>query len=60
MVLGLGSGRIVPGWDAVQKIFLPVTDTQLTLSFDQRVLDGGAAGRLLARIEALLQTPESL
>jgi len=30
------------------------------LSFDHRVLDGGAAGRLLARVSSLLQTPEKL
>ena len=29
---------------------MPVTEANLTLSFDHRVLDGGAAGRLLARI----------
>jgi len=30
------------------------------LSFDHRVLDGGAAGRLLQRIGALMQQPEKL
>lgn len=60
LVLGLGAGRIVPAWDPGQKTFLPATESQLTLSFDHRVLDGGAAGRLLARIESLLQTPEAL
>jgi pyruvate/2-oxoglutarate dehydrogenase complex dihydrolipoamide acyltransferase (E2) component len=37
-----------------------VTEANLTLSFDHRVLDGGAAGRLLARVAALLQNPETL
>ena len=60
LVLGLGAGRIVPAWDAAKQTFLPANESQLTLSFDHRVLDGGAAGRLLARIEALLQTPEML
>jgi pyruvate/2-oxoglutarate dehydrogenase complex dihydrolipoamide acyltransferase (E2) component len=32
----------------------------LTLSFDHRVLDGGGAGRLLARVASLLQSPEKL
>jgi pyruvate/2-oxoglutarate dehydrogenase complex dihydrolipoamide acyltransferase (E2) component len=32
----------------------------LTLSFDHRVLDGGAAGRLLSRITELLAHPEDL
>jgi len=35
-------------------------EANLTLSFDHRVLDGGAAGRLLARIASLLATPEKL
>lgn len=58
LVLGLGAGKIVPAWDG--KAFQPVTEAQLTLSFDHRVLDGGAAGRLLARIAELFQTPEKL
>ena len=37
-----------------------VMEANLTLSFDHRVLDGGAAGRLLARVAALLQSPEKL
>jgi pyruvate/2-oxoglutarate dehydrogenase complex dihydrolipoamide acyltransferase (E2) component len=32
----------------------------LTLSFDHRVLDGGAAGRLLQRIADLMSKPEQL
>jgi pyruvate/2-oxoglutarate dehydrogenase complex dihydrolipoamide acyltransferase (E2) component len=60
LVLGMGAGRIVPNWDAKKNQFLPVTEANLTLSFDHRVLDGGAAGRLLMRISALLGTPEQL
>jgi pyruvate/2-oxoglutarate dehydrogenase complex dihydrolipoamide acyltransferase (E2) component len=60
MVLGLGAGRIVPNWDKTAGAFLPVTEAQLTLSFDHRVLDGGGAGRLLQRIAELLQEPEKL
>ena len=60
LVLGMGAGRIVPAWDAAKAQFLPVTEANLTLSFDHRVLDGGAAGRLLMRIASLLATPEKL
>ncbi|MEA3211521.1 MAG: hypothetical protein QOE70_4578 [Chthoniobacter sp.] len=60
MVLGLGAGRVVPSWDKVKNEFRPVTEAQLTLSFDHRVLDGGGAGRLLTRIAALLQDPSNL
>ncbi len=60
LVLGLGAGKKVPHWDEKKKQFVPVTEANLTLSFDHRVLDGGAAGRLLSRVAALLQTPEKL
>lgn len=60
LVLGLGAGRKAPFWDEAEGRFVPVTEASLTLSFDHRVLDGGAAGRLLARVAALLQTPETL
>jgi len=60
LVLGMGAGRVVPNWVPKLERFMPVTEANLTLSFDHRVLDGGAAGRLLARIAALLATPEKL
>ena len=60
LVLGLGAGRTVPNWDAKLNQFVPVTEANLTLSFDHRVLDGGAAGRLLTRIASLMTTPETL
>ncbi|MDB6148787.1 MAG: pdhC 2 [Chthoniobacter sp.] len=60
LVLGLGAGRVIPSWDKAKAQFLPVTEAQLTLSFDHRVLDGGGAGRLLQRIAVLLKEPEKL
>lgn len=60
LVLGMGAGRKVPHWDESKQQFVPVTEANLTLSFDHRVLDGGAAGRLLARIAALMSRPELL
>jgi pyruvate/2-oxoglutarate dehydrogenase complex dihydrolipoamide acyltransferase (E2) component len=60
LLLGLGAGRPAPSWDAAKGQFVPVTEAGLTLSFDHRVLDGGAAGRLLARICELLQKPQAL
>ncbi len=60
LVLGIGVGRVVPQWNAETKTFEPVTEAELTLSFDHRVLDGGGAGRLLSRISALLNAPETL
>lgn len=60
LVLGLGAGRQAPSWDPQKQQFVPVMEAHLTLSFDHRVLDGGAAGRLLSRITALLAAPEGL
>jgi pyruvate/2-oxoglutarate dehydrogenase complex dihydrolipoamide acyltransferase (E2) component len=60
VLLGLGAGRIEPFWDKATKQFIPVTEAKFTLSFDHRVLDGGAAGRLLARIDELVNHPEQL
>jgi pyruvate/2-oxoglutarate dehydrogenase complex dihydrolipoamide acyltransferase (E2) component len=60
LVLGLGAGRKAPLWDEARGQFVPVTEAQLTLSFDHRVLDGGAAGRFLKRIVQLLNEPEKL
>jgi pyruvate/2-oxoglutarate dehydrogenase complex dihydrolipoamide acyltransferase (E2) component len=60
LVLGMGAGRKVPHWDEAKNQFLPVTEAYLTLSFDHRVLDGGAAGRLLAHIGDLMSRPEKL
>lgn len=60
LVLGLGAARVVPAWDGATNSFQPVTEAPLTLSFDHRVIDGGAAGRLLARVAELLENPEKL
>jgi pyruvate/2-oxoglutarate dehydrogenase complex dihydrolipoamide acyltransferase (E2) component len=35
-------------------------EANLTLSFDHRVIDGGAAGRLLQRVAELMSKPEQL
>lgn len=60
LVLGMGAADRAPHWDDSKGAFVPVMEADLTLSFDHRVLDGGAAGRLLARVAALLQAPEKL
>jgi pyruvate/2-oxoglutarate dehydrogenase complex dihydrolipoamide acyltransferase (E2) component len=60
IVLGMGAGRKVPSWDEKKGEFVPVMEANFTLSFDHRVLDGGAAGRLLSRIATLLDQPEQL
>jgi pyruvate/2-oxoglutarate dehydrogenase complex dihydrolipoamide acyltransferase (E2) component len=60
LLVGLGAGRPMPNWDEKKGQFVPIMEAEVTLSFDHRVLDGGAAGRMLARISELLQKPESL
>ncbi len=60
LVLGMGAARRVPQWDEAKGQFVPVMEANLTLSFDHRVLDGGAAGRLLAHVAQLLGQPEKL
>jgi pyruvate/2-oxoglutarate dehydrogenase complex dihydrolipoamide acyltransferase (E2) component len=60
LVLGMGAGLKVPFWDEAKNQFVPVIEANLTLSFDHRVLDGGGAGRLLARIADLMKHPELL
>jgi pyruvate/2-oxoglutarate dehydrogenase complex dihydrolipoamide acyltransferase (E2) component len=60
VLLGMGAGVVVPSWDASLEEFVPVTEAMFTLSFDHRVLDGGAAGRLLRRVAELLNAPEEL
>ena len=60
LLLGMGAGKVTPSWDPEKKSFVPVTEAQFTLSFDHRVLDGGAAGRLLQRVAGLLGTPGEL
>ncbi|HWI57286.1 MAG TPA: 2-oxo acid dehydrogenase subunit E2 [Bacillota bacterium] len=60
LVLGMGAARRVPSWDESKGQFVPAMEANVTLSFDHRVLDGGAAGRLLARVAQLLARPEEL
>lgn len=60
LVLGMGAGKRVPNWDEKGQQFVPIMEANLTLSFDHRVIDGGAAGRLLARVATLLAKPETL
>jgi pyruvate/2-oxoglutarate dehydrogenase complex dihydrolipoamide acyltransferase (E2) component len=60
LVLGLGAGRKMPRWDEAKGQFVPIIEAYLTLSFDHRVLDGGAAGRLLMRVADLMTHPEQL
>ncbi|MDA7862721.1 2-oxo acid dehydrogenase subunit E2 [Akkermansiaceae bacterium] len=60
LILGLAAGIKVPRWSDEVGAFVPVTETELCLTFDHRVVDGGGAGLLLQRVGQLLQEPEKL
>jgi pyruvate/2-oxoglutarate dehydrogenase complex dihydrolipoamide acyltransferase (E2) component len=60
LILGLAAGIKKPHWSDEVGAFVPVTETELCLTFDHRVVDGGGAGLLLQRIATLLQSPEQL
>ncbi len=60
ILIGMGVGQTVPFWNPAIEEFIPVVEALFTLSFDHRVLDGGAAGRLLKRVAELLEAPEQL
>jgi len=60
LILGIGAGVKQPVWSEQVEAFLPATQSELVLTFDHRVVDGGGAGLLLNRIRDLLQHPEEL
>jgi pyruvate/2-oxoglutarate dehydrogenase complex dihydrolipoamide acyltransferase (E2) component len=60
LILGLAAGIKKPKWSDEVGAFVPVTETEICLTFDHRVVDGGGAGLLLQRIGKLLQYPENL
>jgi pyruvate/2-oxoglutarate dehydrogenase complex dihydrolipoamide acyltransferase (E2) component len=60
LIIGLGRGEVRPFWDQAKQAFAPRREAELTVTFDHRVLDGGAAGRLVGRLLGLLGKPEQL
>lgn len=60
LILGLAAGEKRPVWSEQTGTFVPVTQAELNLTFDHRVVDGGGAGLLLQRVKQLLQSPEKL
>ena len=60
MILGIGAVRYVPDWNPAAKIWDRAREAELTLTFDHRIADGGAAARLLMRVADLLEHPERM
>ncbi len=60
LILGISAGVKKPVWSDEVSAFIPVTEAELNLTFDHRVIDGGDASRVLNRVAELLGKPESL
>jgi pyruvate/2-oxoglutarate dehydrogenase complex dihydrolipoamide acyltransferase (E2) component len=60
LIIGLGRGEKRPVWDDATSQFQPKQMADLTVTFDHRVIDGGASGKLISRLVALLEGPEKL
>lgn len=60
LTLALCAAEVRPRWNAETGQFDPSLEAELCLSFDHRVIDGGAAGRLMERVRAHLEDPASL
>jgi pyruvate/2-oxoglutarate dehydrogenase complex dihydrolipoamide acyltransferase (E2) component len=60
LIVGLGRGEKRPVWDETSGQFKPVSMAELTVTFDHRVMDGGASGRLIQRMLTLLSSPDEL
>jgi pyruvate/2-oxoglutarate dehydrogenase complex dihydrolipoamide acyltransferase (E2) component len=60
LIIGLGRGEKRPVWDDATSQFQPRQMAELTVTFDHRVIDGGASGKLISRMVAILENPESL
>jgi pyruvate/2-oxoglutarate dehydrogenase complex dihydrolipoamide acyltransferase (E2) component len=60
LILGIGAGVKRPVWSPQVESFVPAIESELVLTFDHRVVDGGGAGMLLNRVRELMQEPEKL
>jgi pyruvate/2-oxoglutarate dehydrogenase complex dihydrolipoamide acyltransferase (E2) component len=60
MILGIGEPRYVPDWNPAEKRWDRAREAELTMTFDHRIADGGAAARLLMRVADLLEHPERM
>lgn len=60
LILGIGAGVKKPVWSKEVESFLPATVSDLFVTFDHRVVDGGDVGLLLQRVSQLLQDPDTL
>jgi pyruvate/2-oxoglutarate dehydrogenase complex dihydrolipoamide acyltransferase (E2) component len=60
LILGAGALRNVPDWNPATKSWDRAREAELTLTFDHRIADGGAAARLLHHVAELIENPSRL
>ncbi len=60
MILGIGAVRYVPDWNPAEKRWDRAREAQLSITFDHRIADGGAAARLLMKVADLMEHPERM
>ncbi len=60
LILGAGALRNAPDWNPATKSWDRAREAELTLTFDHRIADGGAAARLLHHIAEMLEAPTKL
>lgn len=60
LILGAGALRNAPDWNPATKTWDRAREAELTLTFDHRIADGGAAARLLHHIAEQLESPTRL
>ena len=60
LILGVGASQKQPVWNKSTNQFDAVLQTDISMTFDHRVVDGGDAGQLLSRLAHWLQNPEEL
>jgi pyruvate/2-oxoglutarate dehydrogenase complex dihydrolipoamide acyltransferase (E2) component len=60
LILGAGALRNAPDWNPATKSWDRAREAELTLTFDHRIADGGAAARLLHHVAEMLESPAKL
>ena len=60
LILGIGAVENKPDWNPATKTWDRRRAAEITLTFDHRIADGGAAGRLLRYIVDLLEHPDKM
>ncbi len=60
LILGLGAVRSAPDWNPATRTWDRIREAEFTITFDHRLADGGAAGRIMQVLAELLEHPERM